>query len=127
MEKTLGRHLKERRIKSGMTSREFCRKSELDPSNWSKIERGLLEVPKTEPALRQIAEALELSEQEYQEIKDLALIQAIPKDLRPDESVLEKLPLFFRTVSGTKPNEDDLEKLISMIRREWHQGADQQS
>ena len=43
-----GKFIKERRIEKGLTLREFCKLIEVDASNWSKIERGLLSPPKSE-------------------------------------------------------------------------------
>ncbi len=99
-----------------MTLRKFCRETELDPSNWSKIERGLADAPKSAEILNRIREVLDLAEEDFQTLKDLALIESIPKDLRPEESVLEKLPLFFRTVRGDKLTEEELKALIKTIQ-----------
>lgn len=99
-----------------MTLRKFCRETELDPSNWSKIERGLADAPKSVEILSRIREVLDLPEEDFQTLKDLALIESIPKDLRPEEAVLEKLPLFFRTARGDKLTEEELKTLINTIQ-----------
>jgi len=45
-------------------------------------------------------------------MRELAAIDAIPSDLIPEEYILEKLPVFFWTVRGQKPTEEDLKNLF---------------
>jgi len=110
--------VKEKRKENELSLREFCRATELDPSNWSKIERGIAVPPKSSEVLTKIAEILNLSEDETYLLKDLALIGAFPGELKPSDSILEKLPVFFRTVRGDKPTREELERLIKTIREE---------
>ena len=99
-----GEFIKEGRIAKGISLREFCKRMEMDASNWSKVERGLLAPPQDEERL----------------MKDKANIDAgiIPKDILSDEKVLNSLPIFFRTIRSEKPTPEDLDKLINMIRKE---------
>ncbi|HNY02868.1 MAG TPA: helix-turn-helix transcriptional regulator [Bacteroidales bacterium] len=117
--KTFGVFVKEVRTTKEITLREFCRKSWQDPSNWSKIERGLIPPPKSKVALDQIASALEIEPgtEEFNTLIDLAAISFIPNELLGEEEILEKLPAFFRTVRGGPPNEKELEDLIELIRK----------
>jgi transcriptional regulator with XRE-family HTH domain len=110
-------YIKQKRMEKQVSLREFCRAAELDPSNWSKVERGLGDAPKTNEILGRIAGALKLNNDETNTLKDLAMIDSIPKDLRPDEKILEKLPIFFRTVRGDKPTEAELRKLIERLTK----------
>ncbi len=116
---SFGAFIKEARIRSGLTLRAFCRTLALDPGNWSKVERGILPPPKSKKVLKDIAGALKLSEgsEEWNELFDLASISFIPKDLLDDPSVVEKLPVFFRTLRGEKPARHELDNLIQKIRR----------
>lgn len=116
--KTFGVFVKEKRIEKRITLRKFCRQAELDPSNWSKIERELHQPPKSRYVLETIAEILQLKKdsEDYYILFDLAAISFVPKDLIEDEKVLEKLPVFFRTVRGEPPTHEELEKLINIIR-----------
>jgi transcriptional regulator with XRE-family HTH domain len=109
--------VKQKRLEKEVTLREFCRAAELDPSNWSKVERGLGDPPKSKELLDRIAGVLKLNEQERNTLMDLAMIESIPHDLRPEEKILEKLPLFFRTVRGEKPSEEELRKLIELLTK----------
>lgn len=116
---SFGAFIKEMRIRGGWTLRAFCRSLNLDPGNWSKVERGILPPPKSKKVLRDIAETLRLAEdsEEWHELIDLASISFIPKDLLDDQSVVEKLPVFFRTLRGEKPARQELDDLIRKIKR----------
>lgn len=115
--KRLGSYIKQKRIDKGLTLRTFCEKVGLDPSNWSKIERGLLESPKSESVLKEIASVLELKDNDYQEMKDIAAIESIPEGIRPSNEILEALPVFFRTVRELKPSEENLKQLIELLKK----------
>ena len=114
--KTLGLIVKEKRNKREMTLRRFCEKANLDPSNWSKIERGLIEAPKSRKALDEIADILDMNSEERQEILDLAIIESIPKDIKPNQRVLDALPVFFRTARELKPSEEEIRNLIELLK-----------
>lgn len=116
--KTFGNYVKELRIEKEITLREFCRLANLDPSNWSKIEREVMDPPKSKITLENICEALNVKadSEEYKNIFDLAVISTIPKDLIGNEKVLEQLPIFFRTARGERPTESELRELINLIK-----------
>jgi transcriptional regulator with XRE-family HTH domain len=120
--KMFGEFIKERRIDKGIGLREFCKRIEIDASNWSKVERGLLAPPQDEEKLRKIAQALgiKLGSALWEEMKDKSNIDAgiIPEDILSDEKVLNSLPMFFRTIRSEKPTPEELDKLINMIRKE---------
>jgi transcriptional regulator with XRE-family HTH domain len=115
---TFGGFIKDSRVKRGVTLREFCRLLEWDASNWSKIERGVLPPPRSSKVLKKIAEALSFAEksEDWHTLIDLAAVSFIPASLLDDRSVIEKLPIFFRTLRGEKPSREDLEELIKKIR-----------
>jgi transcriptional regulator with XRE-family HTH domain len=106
------------RIKKGLTLREFCRMTEIDPGNWSKTERGLQTPPKSRAVLTEVAEALGFQEdsEKFQALLDLASISFIPENLLDDSSMVEKLPVFFRTLRGEKPSRQELEELLEKVR-----------
>ena len=106
------------RMKRSLTLREFCRTTGIDPGNWSKVERGFLAPPKTRPVLEEVARALSFKEKsdDWQTLFELATISFIPAELLDDSTVVDKLPVFFRTLRGEKPNKSELEKLIAKIR-----------
>jgi len=108
--------VKNLRIENRISLREFCRRSGFDPSNWSKIERGVSLPPKSSEQLDKIGFALDLEKgsDQFQTLFELAAIASIPKDI-VQEDVLEKLPVFFRTLRGDAPTEDELRKLINTL------------
>lgn len=116
-----GQFFKDRRIAAGMTLRRFCLENSLDPGNLSKLERGRLAPPKSATTLDKYAAALGLKKgtSEYQEFLDLAALEAgmIPPDVKDDAELLESLPVFFRTARGRRPSEEEVERLIEIIRR----------
>jgi len=115
---TFGEFVREARIKKGMTLKEFCNILEIDVSNWSKIERGKLQPPKSRIVLRKIAETLGFDEKsdDRQGLFDLAAVSFIPANLVEDRLIIQKLPVFFRTLRGEKPSTKDLEELIKKIK-----------
>ena len=117
-----GEFIKERRIARGITLRKFCLTLDLDASNWSKVERGLLFPPQDENKLRRIAEILNIDEgsDEWQEMTDLSRLgaQMLPDDIASDKRIVNALPLFFRTVRSDKPTAEELDRLIELIKKE---------
>ncbi len=117
---TFGKFVRDSRIKNALTLREFCRITNIDPSNWSKIERSISSPPKSKQVLQEIAKILNLSEnsEDYNILFDLAAISHIPPDLVSNQRIVEKLPVFFRTLRGEKPSRGELEELIKMLKEE---------
>lgn len=113
-----GEHAKDRRIAAGMTLRSFCREIEMDPSNWSKIERGVLAPPDDSDLLGRITGLLGLNSTEQQEFADLAAIARgqLPPDLK-DEEILAKMPAFFRAIRGQECTAEDFEKLMNGVKK----------
>ena len=120
---TFGAFIKERRAKLGLSLRVFCGEHGIDPSNWSKMERGRLQPPQ-DAKLREYAGYLEIPEgcDEWYELFDLAAAEAgrIPDDLR-EEEIAGKLPVLFRTLresakDGGKDSAQLLKELKSKIR-----------
>jgi transcriptional regulator with XRE-family HTH domain len=120
MKTSFANFIHDKRIAAGLTLREFCRLAGIDASNWSKIERGLSTPPQSVKILNEIASSLKIKEasQDYKEMFDLAALSTIPEELIEPE-ILEQLPVFFRTVRGEKPTEEELKTLITKIRSSW--------
>jgi len=117
-----GEYIKELRLEKGLSLREFARRIEEDPSNWSKIERGILPPPKDSLKVLAIAETLEIPEgsEEWNKLEDFAAVDtaAIPKYIMEDKEVVELLPAFFRTVGSVRPTREDIEKLIAKLKED---------
>ena len=112
---SFGKFLKEMRAKQGLTLREFCRLANLDPSNWSKVERGILPPPKSSQVMTDIASVLliEKGSDDWNELFDLAAIGHIPTQLLARPEVSDKLTIFFRAARGE--NAPSLMQYKSMI------------
>ena len=113
-----GQYINKLRVEKKITLREFCRQTELDPSNWSKIERGISQPPKSKEVLNTITETLGLKKNsdEYLTLFELAAIGFIPADLLLNQTAVDKLPVFFRTVRGEKSSKEELEELLKLIK-----------
>lgn len=118
-----GSFVKKFRDEQEIGLREFCLKLELDPGNWSKIERGIFQPPNKPELLKRIAKMLGLNEAERQNLSDYADLDKsiIPKDIAEDKYVLKMLPAFMRTVSETKPTEGEMDALLQLIREDYVQ------
>lgn len=108
-----GDYAKGRRIAASLTLRSFCRDAAIDPSNWSKIERGVLPPPDDADFLSRVYAVLGLGDEEQVELGDLASIARgqIPADLR-NEEILCKMPAFFRAIRAQEYTLEDFEKLL---------------
>jgi len=115
--KTFGEFIKIKRLEKELTLREFCKIGQLDPSNWSKIERGILSPPKSREVLEAISDILNFKKgsEDYNELFDLAIISHVPSDLIDNKNVVDNLPVFFRTLRGQKPTRKELEELIRLL------------
>lgn len=115
-----GEFIKKLRTEKRLGLREFCISVDCDPSNWSKIERGVLAPPQDQGFLNRIAVILGLPEnsKEREYIFDYAAIDAgkIPQYVLKDSELVKRLPVFFRTATGTKPTVDELKRLADILK-----------
>lgn len=97
-----GAYVKGLREKKGLSLREFCRLANLDPSNWSKVERGLFAPPRNRKCLNDIASVLLVAKGSaaWHMLFDMAAIGHIPSELAGGEKVVEILPIFLRSARG---------------------------
>ena len=115
-----GSYFEQLRQEQGLTLRMFCKKAACDPANISRMERGLIPPPKGREILEKYAEALDLVEgsDEWYQFFDLAAADQgiIPGDIMADAELVKVLPVFFRTLRGQKPTEEEMTKLAEKIR-----------
>jgi transcriptional regulator with XRE-family HTH domain len=111
--------IKDLRIAKRLTLREFCKALGLDPSNWSKVERGINPPPSDVNALEALAQFFGLMGEQKQAFFDEAAISRneLPKDLADDELFTQALPAFFRAYRDHKLTEDQLLSLAGDIRK----------
>jgi transcriptional regulator with XRE-family HTH domain len=114
-----GELLKDLRIRAGYTLREFCQMNGFDPGNMSKVERGLLPPPSHEK-LETIAQSLKLkqSSPERESLFDVAAMEAgqLPRHILDNEQLLQKLPVFLRTINNKKLTPEKLDELIEKLK-----------
>ncbi|HTS16296.1 MAG TPA: hypothetical protein VMP11_01860 [Verrucomicrobiae bacterium] len=112
--------VKDLRIAQKKTLRQFCLDHGHDPSNWSKVERGINPPPGDEKTLARWAKqlGLEAGTDGWQTFMDLASVARgeIPQDIIDDEELVKKLPVFFRSVRGAELSEKELDDLIRKVK-----------
>lgn len=117
---SFGDLVKDLRIAQKKTLRQFCLDHGHDPSNWSKLERGINPPPRDEKTLERWAKQLGLKPgpPQWHEFMDLADVARgeIPKHVLTDEELLKKLPVFFRSIRGAELTEKQLDELIRMVK-----------
>jgi len=116
-----GEFFKAKRKELGLTLRQFAKENNLDPGNLSKMERGILQPPQSTGKLEEYALLLKMKpgDDDWYTFFDLAAAESgrIPADILSNSDVLERLPLFFRTMRGNKLTKEQLEKLVELIKR----------
>jgi transcriptional regulator with XRE-family HTH domain len=113
-----GELIKELRIAKQLTLRQCCAELGVDPSNWSKMERGVTPPTKDTNLLERWAAFFGVTGEKKQEFLDLASLarQEIPADMASDEKVIAALPAFFRAVRGQELEGDRLKRFIEDLR-----------
>jgi transcriptional regulator with XRE-family HTH domain len=117
---TFGARVKDLRIAQRKTLRQFCEEHGLDPSNWSKIERGVNPPPKDETTLGKWARMLGLkpATEAWTDFICQADVSRgnIPREVMNNEKLLAKLPVFFRTVRGAELTEKQLDNFLGKLK-----------
>lgn len=117
--KKFGNLLNKLRTENNLSIREVCKLVGYDPSNWSKIERGLMSPPSEEKTLKLWAKILKIKGNEIQEFMDDASIAQgiIPDDILNKTDMLELMPAFFRAVRKRRPSREEIDHLVDLIKR----------
>jgi len=118
--KKFGEFLKELRTKQNLSLRDICKKVNYDPSNWSKIERGKIAPPSDRKTLELWARTLGLkkdSKEFYGFIYNANVAQSIiPFEIMEEKDLVAALPAFFRTLKNRKPNKEEIDNMINLIK-----------
>ncbi len=118
-----GEYFNSLRIKQGLTLRKFAEKFEEDPAYISRLERGRIRAPKSNEKLEYYAKALGLEKgtEEFEKFFQFAQVSNKSYGLEnvKDEKLLEKLPVFLRTLDNKGLDEEKLESLIKSIKEDW--------
>jgi transcriptional regulator with XRE-family HTH domain len=115
---TFGQLVKAMRIEKRLTLRQCCLKLGFDPSNWSKMERGVTPPPKDVGLLGEWASFFGLAGDKKQEFFDVAALarNELPPDIASDKRVLAALPVFLRAARDAQLDGEKLTELIEDIR-----------
>ena len=112
--------LKEKRVALGLSLREFCKIADEDPSNYSRIERGI-RVPPCNDVLERYGKALKLSGKELQNFISTGSLfrRELPKNIT-DEELAKKLPALLRLIDGEMPEKKNLEAAVKITKKAFH-------
>ncbi len=107
------------RLQNRLTLRDFCDQVGLDPSNWSKVERGINPPPGDVGVLERLASFFGLAGDEKLRFMDDAAVQRreIPPDVADNVILQKALPAFFRAARGHELTETELAGLADDIRK----------
>lgn len=114
-----GEYLRDQMTEKNLSLREVARRSGIDASNLSKMERGKVFPPQKRATLDNLAKALELDESGRKRIIELsAFVNGIvPEEL---EHVRENkaIPLLLRAINNKQLDEAQVKKLVDIIEEE---------
>lgn len=111
--------VKSLRLQKRLTLRDFCSQAGLDPSNWSKVERGVNPPPGDITLLERLANFFGLTGASKLAFIDEAAIQRreIPADVAENAILQRALPAFFRAARGHELTEAELQSFAEDIRK----------
>ena len=111
--------IKSLRIKKRLTLRDFCEQVGLDPSNWSKVERGVNPPPGDVELLKRLADFFGLAGADKLALLDEAALQRreIPADVADNVILQRALPAFFRAARGHELTSAELKNLAADIKK----------
>lgn len=118
---TFGELVRELRLRQRRTLRQFCVEHGYDPSNWSKVERGVNPPPKRGQTLAKWARELGLLE-DSEAWEDFIVAAAvsrgeIPASIRANDGVMAHLPAIFRALSKGRLSERELDDIVEETER----------
>ena len=114
-----GKYLRELLIVKKMSLREVSRRSGIDASNLSKIERGVAYPPQKRATLERLSRALDLTAEEQTQFFDLAA-QANGQ-LPPDLNAIRNnraVPMLLRAINNRKLTHEQVVRLKQLIEEE---------
>jgi transcriptional regulator with XRE-family HTH domain len=114
-----GQKLKDLRIARGFTLRECSDVLGVDPSNWSKLERGINPAPKDTAIVEHWADFFGLEGGAKQDFVDLASVSRseIPSDIHSEQVLSEALPVFFRAARGAEMDAKKMARFVAEVKK----------
>lgn len=110
--------IREKRLSSNKTLREFSRESGYDVGYLSRLENEIILPPEEKENVEKLAKAYSIEEnsEEWNNFMDLANISRNQFPENIDEKVKNFLPAFCRKASKKEITQDDVNKLINLIK-----------
>ena len=123
---TFAQFFEQLRQRNHLTLREFCKQAGADPANISRMERGVIPPPKSREILERYSTVLGVQQNsdDWYVFFDLAAVAqgTVPQDILNDTELVKALPLFFRTLRGQKPTQDEMLKIADKLRKSDRRG-----
>ena len=115
-----GDFVRQTRLKSGLTARDASRRADILPSNFSKLEHGILTPAKDPERQKALAAAIGIEDfggDDAAKFFDLAAkaTNAVPLDLADIISKSETIPLLLRTIGNKRLTDQEVERLIEIV------------
>jgi len=118
---SFGELVRELRLRQRKTLRQFCEEHGYDPSNWSKLERGVNPPPKRGQTLEKWAVQLDLgrNSDEWDDFMITAAVSRgeIPATIMANENVMGRLPAIFRVLARGRLSERQLDDMVEETER----------
>ncbi len=114
-----GDFIRSTRVKSGLIARDVAAAVSMLPSNFSKLEHGILLPPKDAEKQRNLLSALGIKQdsEDATRFMDLAAkaTDSVPIDLADLISKNDSVPLLLRTIGNKRLTDKDIERLIEIV------------
>lgn len=120
---TFGQFIRFKRLKRGLSLREFCRLTHYDVGYISRLENEILPPPSEDRNLSKLAGSLQIKpkSKDWETFHDLGAIdrKKIPSDLaRENSKLLNYLPAFLRKANKENISKKDVETFLKLIKGE---------
>jgi transcriptional regulator with XRE-family HTH domain len=105
--------------KYGVTLRELARRTGIDASNLSKIERGVAFPPQKKDTLEKMAKALKLDIDERRKLLELAQLAKgrIPPELKKVRNNAA-IPVLLRAIDNKDLTEEEVKRITRLVEKE---------
>jgi|SRR5271165_1425873 len=111
--------LKSARLAHRATLRQCASDLGVDPSNWSKLERGVNPAPKDNDLLVKWMDYFGLKGEERAYFIDAAALsrKEIPGDIAGSEKLMAALPVFFRSLRDSDTSDEKLSAFVEDLKK----------
>ena len=114
-----GKHLKALRKASGKAARIVALEAGMQPSNYSRLEYGVINPPQTKQKLDRLASAVGVfGSTEMSQFYDLAAAanKSVPLDLADIISKDDAIPLMLRIIGNKKLSKQEVHEILKLVR-----------